>query len=262
VAAARDYYYHIPSDGYAGKRPVLIFLHGDGGSAGAAAGASQYWGCTDPDHAIVVAAQGPEIGGYSWNQNVTQTNGSGRKDAEYISSIIADAIAQGNGDAGKVYMTGESAGGTMIYTYLAILTNSKVKSALVTSSPAAVAPNAGGWSCDNGVADANCKYGDFPTNGGTDSSDYQWAGGIYHVHGTADPVVDVPDINWGYPSGWANVNAGYGGVPTTPETFTIGGHTATVYQLGDPKYLQVMVAGGGHVIPDMESRIWAFLKKY
>ena len=271
-AQSHTYFYRIPGTvAPAGGRPVLLWLHGDGGSGGGSFG-SGFYPYTDPDGAIVVTPSGI---GQTWTHAAGDLPGM-PQDSQFLSLLIdrllAEGVAGSTVDPARIYLGGVSRGAYMPY-YLLQRPSTKTKLA-------AVAVNAGLLYCQAGDTDCEADnsspvHHDAPTP-------------ILHLHGTNDGAVAPPPtstfhdpIDWNIDSRvfwpmkfWAGQHGCFGGDNSTGnddgvlrETYLVGGNTAQVYDLTGwapacAKYQLILVTNGGHVIGGQEGRIWAFLRSY
>ncbi len=271
-AQSHTYFYRVPgTSAPATGRPVLLWLHGDGGSGGGGFG-SGFYPYTDPDGAIVVTPSGI---------NQTWTHAADDlpempQDAQFLSLLLDRLIAVGVAgsavDPARIYLGGVSRGAYIPY-YLLQRPSTKYRLA-------AVAVNAGLVYCQAG--DADCA------TGGSSPQYHDAAAAILHLHGTNDTAVEPPptalfhvpidwNIDWRvfWPMNlWAGQHGCFGGDNSTGNddgvllaTYLVGVNTARVYDLTgwDPscaKYQLILVTNGGHVITGQEGRIWAFLRSH
>ncbi|MEO8672362.1 MAG: hypothetical protein ABI411_13685 [Tahibacter sp.] len=264
------YFYRIPYraapvDG----RPLLFWLHGDGGSGNGYG--SGFYPYTDADSAILITPSGINA---TWSHYAADVAGKAQ-DAQFISRIIDDVLANGlRGqcvDEDRIYIGGESRGAYMPYFLL--------QRPSTQTRFAAVAMNAGSLYCQSG--DANCNVNaSSPVNHSAPTP-------FLHLHGTNDSSVPPPiatfhnPINWSvdwnvfWPMRlWAQQHGCYGGDNATGhdsgvvrETYLVGANTATRYDLSGwgpdcDKYQLILVQNGGHVIGGQHQRIWNFLKAH
>ncbi|GAA3823422.1 hypothetical protein [Nocardioides panacisoli] len=262
--AVHKYYWRVPSTAApAAGRPVLIWLHGDGGTG--AAMAPGFWPYADPDGAMIITPNGTDG---TWNHMAGDVPGT-PYDAQFLSKIIDTVDACGSVDSSKVFVGGTSRGAFMPYYLL--------QRASTRDRIAAVAVNAGLVYCQD--QDPECDL-DHPASGRFDSS-----ARIIHLHGTNDTQVSPPptatfhdpvdwDVDWRvfFPMDlWAQNNGCWdpnevGGTNNgvLKETYDVAGNQAKVYDLtgNGPScadYQLILVDHGGHVIDGQEGRIWAFL---
>lgn len=257
------YYWRVPQTvPEVGGRPVLIWLHGDGGDGSAIA--PKFWKFTDPDGAIVVTPNGT---GQTWNHRAA--DGPGPLDSQFLEKLIDQLAACGSVDADQIFVGGSSRGAYMPY-YLLQRSGTRDKIA-------AVAVNAGLLYCQDGDAQCNAEV----STPGLHSSDAR----ILHLHGTNDRAVAPPptaayhqpvdwDVDWRVFSPmklWAQQHGCWTDQVGGPnngvlrEAYQVGSNTARVFDLtghGDEcdGYQLVLVTKGGHVIQGQEGRIWAFLR--
>lgn len=265
------WYYRIPTTpAPAGGHPVLIWLHGDGGSGNGYA--SGFYPYTDASSAILVTPSGNN---HTWTHAAADLPGQSQ-DSQFLSKLIDGLIASGVAgervDADRIYLGGESRGAYMPY-YLLQRPSTKQRFA-------AVAVNAGLLYCQNGDVDCDTD--------GSSAAHHSAATPILHLHGTNDTAVEPPPlaqfhnpINWNedwrvfFPMKlWAGQNGCFtgdnpGGVDNgvLKETYTANGHAANVYDLTGhgaqcTRYRLILVDNGGHVIGNQYQRIWSFLSGY
>lgn len=265
------WFYRIPTaaEPFHG-RPVLIWLHGDGGSGSGTGSALRPF--TDADAAILVTPSGI-------NQTWTHAAGdlAGQPlDSQFLSLLIDKLIDEGVAgariDARRIYLGGESRGAYMPYF---LLQRPSTKFRL-----AAVAVSAGLLYCLPG--DRDC------VTSGYSATHHDATAAILHLHGTNDTAVAPPPtasfhspINWSIDwrvfnpmKFWAKQNACFDGANAgglddgiLRETFAVGANTAARYDLSAhgpscTKYQLILVPNGGHVISGQSERIWSFLKNY
>ena len=269
--AMHTWYYRIPAHAAPPRgRPVLIWLHGDGGNGNGYG--SGFYAHTDADAAIVVTPSGAN---QTWTHAAADLAGQSQ-DSQFISRLIDGLIANGVAgeavDPDRIYAGGESRGAYMPY-YLLQRPSTK-------SRFAAVAVNAGLLYCQAGDADCDVDTST-PTNHGA-------ATPILHLHGTNDSAVEPPPtalfhepVDWNedwrvfFPMKlWATQHGCFAGDNSTgqdngvlQETYTANAHPARRYDLsgwGDAcsRYQLILVENGGHVIGGQYQRIWSFLKGY
>jgi len=269
--ATHTYYYRIPTtpEPFHG-RPVLIWLHGDGGSGNGYAGA--FHAFTDADAAIVITPSGTN---QTWTHAASDLPGQ-PQDSQFISllidGLIADGIAGARVDPRRIYLGGESRGAYMPYF---LLQRPSTKTKL-----AAVAANAGLLYCQTG--DVDCEASNFS------AIHHNAPTPILHLHGTNDTAVAPPptatfhepidfSVDWRvfWPiKFWATQNGCFhgsnpGGIDNgvLQETYAVGANLARRYDLtahtpACSKYQLILVTNGGHVIGGQSERIWSFLKGY
>lgn len=269
--ATHTYFYRIPATPAPQcGRPVLFWLHGDGGSGNGYA--SGFYPYTDADGAILITPSGAN---HTWTHAAGDLPGQSQ-DAQFISRIIdglvVDGLAGESVNADRIYLGGESRGAYMPY-FLLQRPSTKMRFA-------AVAVNAGLLYCD--AADINCDVDESsPAHHGA-------ATPILHLHGTNDTSVAPPPtatfhnpVDWSFDwrvffpmKLWAAQHGCFGGDNSTGhdsgilrETYTANGHDAKRYDLTGwgaycSRYQLILVSNGGHVIGGQYERIWSFLKNY
>lgn len=260
---AHTYHWRVPETAApASGRPVLVWLHGDGGNGSGLA--QEFWPHTDPDGAIVVTPNGT---GGTWNHRAGDTPGT-PQDSQFLSRVLDELLACPTVDPARIYVGGVSRGAYMPYYLL--------QRPSTRDRIAAVAVNAGLLYCQEG--DASCA---------SDESDavlHSSGARMIHLHGTDDQAVAPPptaayhdpvdwDVDWRVFAPmklWAEQDGCWTWTTGGPnngvlrETFQAGGKTARVYDLSGhgarcAKYRLVLVTDGGHVIDGQEERIWSFL---
>ncbi|MYM92181.1 prolyl oligopeptidase family serine peptidase, partial [Rugamonas sp. FT82W] len=120
---ARSYLLATPDQPLAGARPLLILLHGRGGSAAQVLGRgrlpsplSLWLEIADRERWIVVAPNGVNgsDGKSGWNDCRADAPGNPRvDDIGFIKAIIDAAVARGEADPARIYVMGMSNGGIM-----------------------------------------------------------------------------------------------------------------------------------------------------
>lgn len=265
------YYYHFSGTAApAAGHPVIMWLHGDGGSGKGYA--TQFYPYTDPDAAIVVTPTGIN---QTWTHAADDLAGQ-PQDAQFLSALIDHMIASGLGcatiDPKRIYLGGESRGAFMPYF---MLQRPSTKGKL-----AAVAVNAGLLYCQKGDSDCDADQSSAAHHGANVP--------ILHLHGTDDTsVAPPPTATWHKPTDWgvdwrvfwpmnfwAQQNGCWaadteGGVNdgVLKESFFVGSNAALRYDLTGngskcTRYSLILVTNGGHVIGGQQQRIWSFLKQY
>lgn len=264
------YYYRVPQAGLSGCRPVLFWLHGDGGSGNGFG--SGFYPYTDAASAILVTPSGIN---QTWTHAAADIPNQ-PQDSQFISKIIDALINNGIAntpvDATRIYLGGESRGAYMPYF---LLQRQSTKSRL-----AAVAVNAGLLYCQ--AHDTDCDDSE------SSPAHHSSSAAILHLHGTNDTQVTPPptalfhhpidwDVDWRvfYPMNFWSIQNGCfrGDDPDGKddgvliESYSANGHTANVYDLTHwgsqcSKYQLILVDNGGHVIGNQYQRIWSFLSRY
>ncbi len=258
--ALHTYHWRVPPTvPEIGGRPVLIWLHGDGGDGSAIAPGFREF--TDPDGAIIVTPDGTD---QTWNHRAS--DGPGPLDSQFLEKLIDLLAACGPVDEDQIFVGGSSRGGYMPY-YLLQRPGTR-------DQIAGVAVNAGGLYCQDGdICNADVSDGILHT------ADAR----ILHLHGTNDNVVEAPTAQFRHNGGgddwrvfyplklWAQQHGCWTDQVGGPnngvlrEAYQVGRNTARVYDLighGDEcdAYKLLLVTKGGHVIEGQEGRIWAFLR--
>ena len=170
------YFWRVPTtQPEVGARPVLIWLHGDGGNGSAIAPAFRPF--TDPDGAIIVTPNGTN---QTWNHRAD--DGETPLDSQFLEKLIDQLAACGSVDEDRIFVGGSSRGAYLPY-YLLQRPGTRDKIA-------AVAVNAGLLYCNDddipGPNDTQCNAD--ASTPGLHSSDAR----ILHLHGTNDRSVAPP----------------------------------------------------------------------
>lgn len=109
----------------AGKRPLVIMLHGHGGSAAISMGktklndpAASWLDIAEREHLVLIAADGwkGSDGKQGWNDcRADAPTNPATDDVGFIGALIDKAVADFDVDPARVYITGISNGGAMTY---------------------------------------------------------------------------------------------------------------------------------------------------
>src|SRR5262249_12639440 len=140
----------------AGGRPLVIFLHGDGGTMGLSA-AWRSAVLSDANGAVLLSAEGrnnlppaAEIDGSAWRFRMDEA-GQPYDDVDFIDQLITQATDSGSPllgtpiDPAQVYVVGESRGaGFAYYLYADPRTRNKIR---------AIVPLSGTFYCDGEAVD-------------------------------------------------------------------------------------------------------------
>ena len=116
----RRYLLAQPRQRSAGKRPLVIILHGAGASAEQIMGQafppsplSVWLEIAERENLVVMA---PDAGAGGWNDCFASSEKASKKDdVAFIAALIDKAIAEYDVDAGRVYLMGVSRGGLLTY---------------------------------------------------------------------------------------------------------------------------------------------------
>lgn len=162
----RTYKFRLPA-GYqeSGQYPLVIVLHGLGGSGSDMINDPGLWAVMDnPQHPFIVVAPDATLdqtvfGTYEWNEGLNPFHAV--DDVDFISDLIDELIANHAISPERVYCTGMSDGGFMTNRLACELNNKIAAFASVTGTMA---------------TSINCTPGR-PI-------------ALFHIHGTADDVVD------------------------------------------------------------------------
>ncbi len=251
----RTFTYHAPGATVDPALPVMIVMHGDGGTGAGIQGSTGFDAVADANNFLAIY---PDAVGGAWNRyvdNVPGDAGLGNPgapdDVLFISDLIDYLCATYFIDPNKVYASGHSAGGFMAYN-LSIQLNNKV---------AAFAPvSASLWGDDP-----------FMTNYFTNA---YVPVPICHIHGDADMVVAYPDPDFTpvaydeYPlSAFSPLNCG-NQTYTGSTTIVAGAQSVNFCDgVGNKKVELVRINGMGHSWPavagfDAATYIWNFCNQY
>ena len=114
----------VPGRAAAGKRPLVILLHGAGSSAAQLLGQSfppsplSLWlEIAEREQLVVIAPDGSKRRGErAWNDSYAGVTGNPKSDdSGFIGALIDRAIAEDDADPARVYLMGVSKGGMMAY---------------------------------------------------------------------------------------------------------------------------------------------------
>lgn len=244
----REYIVHVPGNYASRNLPVLLVLHGDGGSGASIKGYSGFDAVADTENFMAVyptAQQG----------NWARAKGE-RKDVDFISLLIDDLCQRYKINTSRVYVTGHSAGGFMAYN-LAMSIPSKI---------AAIAPVAANMYAVNG----------FNWNSFFASNEFR-ARPVLHIHGDSDATVTYPDPNHA-PDSWnewplsslAYFTCGQTTYSTPQQNVNSSGSVKKIVfcNPGTSNEISLIrIVGGGHGWPNVSdwntgAAIWDFLKNH
>jgi poly(3-hydroxybutyrate) depolymerase len=249
---SRTFIVHYNNAVIPSNKPVVIMLHGDGGTG---AGIQSYCGMdaiANTNSFITVYPNSlNDLGNGIWNKPVNNNLNDGPNDVLFISDLIDFLCSTYFINNNKVYVAGHSGGGFMAY-HLAVALPNKI---------AAFAPYAASMYGDNTYINnyfASATAVKVP---------------LMHCHGSSDSVVDYPDTD--------NTPVAWGEWPITPFSYlNCGADTYTnTTDLGNSYYLiefcntseaskQVSLLkrlGGGHGWPTgggLESLMWNFFNQF
>jgi poly(3-hydroxybutyrate) depolymerase len=233
---SRTFNYHTPPSASEGF-PLMIMMHGDGGSGSSIASYCGMNAAADLSNFIVVY---PDALNGSWNRYADNAPGdlglgnpNAPDDVQYISDLIDHFCVTYNINAKKVYASGHSAGAFMAYN-LAISLNAKIT---------AIAPVAGSlWGENNFLSNAL-------TSNALKTP-------VYAVHGDADPTVGYPDADntpvaygeWPL-TGFSAANCG---TTTYSSSVTLmAGVKVLTFCGSGSEVLLIDIIGGGHGWPNV-----------
>src|SRR5690606_31225096 len=236
--------------------PVVLILHGDGGTGQGIKGYSGFDSVSDIENFIAVYPNSTnQLGNGIWNKEVNGNPNDGPDDVLFISDII-DYMCENYGvNLNKVYATGHSGGAFMSY-HLAVALSDKI---------AAIAPIAGNMYGDN----------DFISNYLTGGSFVKIP--IYHLHGDNDNTVSYPDPNH-QPDDWGEWPLNGFSYPTCgAATYNLANVTDLAPAVKripfcendaeSKEILLIRIIGGGHNWPNVaeynaSQAIWSFFDNY
>ena len=170
----RNFMLHTAGTSVQNNLPVVIILHGDGGSGQGMKNGTAFDAAADVNNFMAVYPSSTnQLGNGIWNKQIDGNYAGEPNDVLFISDLIDHLCQTYHINPNKVYVTGHSGGGFMAY-HLAVALNIKI---------AAFAPVAGSM---------------YDANGGTFLSNYLSGGSfvkvpICHIHGDDDGVVSYPD---------------------------------------------------------------------
>ena len=252
----RTFMLHTPGVAVANNLPVVIVLHGDGGTGAGIKSYSGFDAAADANNFMAVYPNSlTTLGNGIWNKPVNNDFNDGPNDVLFISDLIDYLCSTYSINPNKVYVTGHSGGAFMAY-HLALEIPGKV---------AAIAPVAGNMYGDNAYINSKLQSPTFVKIP------------IYHIHGDADGTVSYPDPNH-LPDAWSEF-------PLTGFSFpTCGSNTYTLNDVTDivagvkkipfctnsansEEISLIRIVGGGHGWPNVAGfnaaqSIWAFFDQY
>ncbi|MBL7921032.1 MAG: T9SS type A sorting domain-containing protein [Bacteroidia bacterium] len=253
----RSFAFHCPGTSVAPNLPVMLVLHGDGGTGAGIKGYSGFDAVSNTQNFLAVY---PDAKNSSWNRYADNVPGdaglnnpSAPDDVLFISDLIAYLCANYQINSQKVYVAGHSAGGFMCYN-LALQLPNKI---------AAFCPVAGNlWGDNTFINNAfSNSFVKVP---------------IYHIHGDADGTVGYPDPDF-TPVAWAEWPLSGFSYPTCnnstyTSTLSILTNSVTKLSFCAPtstvkEVSLVRIHGGGHNWPNVSGfnaalSIWNFCNTY
>ncbi len=173
----RNFILHTGGSQVEENLPVVIVLHGDGGSGQGIKNSTDFDVTADANNFMAVYPSSTnQMGNGIWNKRIDGDYSGEPNDVLFISDLIDHLCETYHINPNKVYVTGHSGGGFMAY-HLAITLSSKI---------AAFAPVAGNM---------------YDQSGGTFLSTYLSGSSfvkvpICHIHGDNDGTVSYPDGNF------------------------------------------------------------------
>lgn len=184
----RTFLFHSPgttAPSSTSNLPLLIAMHGDGGSA---SNFKSYCGLdavADAQNFIVVYPNGQTSGvSTTWNQYIDGTAGRPDNaalidDLPFLEALMDYFEATYGTNCNKIYATGHSAGGFMAY-YLAVAFPNRI---------AAIAPYAASMWYDTNEPVSNAYY----------NAHFSANVPVLHIHGGNDATVSTPNLSWPWP---------------------------------------------------------------
>jgi poly(3-hydroxybutyrate) depolymerase len=176
-SVSRNFVLHANGASISTDLPMVIALHGDGGSGPGFKSGTNFDAAADANNFMVVYPSATSsLGSGIWNKQIDGNYTGEPNDVLFISDLIDYMCETYQINANKVYVTGHSGGAFMAY-HLAVQLNTKI---------AAFAPVAGSM---------------YDAAGGTFLNNYLVGASfvkvpICHIHGDADNVVGYPDTDF------------------------------------------------------------------
>jgi endoglucanase len=249
----RTFNYHLPTNAPGKDLPLVIVLHGAGGTGAGIKATTGFDAIANTENFIVVYPNSTNIGGtLQWNAYADGTPGhpsdaNATDDVNFTSDLIDYFYEDYQINRNKVYVTGFSNGGFMAY-YLALALPGQIT---------AIAPVAASlWGDWANYIPANLN--EKP---------------IFHIHGTADGVVIPPAVN----ANWIDILSNYaqgtaGGCDGTAyytETPYPGLTEYIINSCGNDEVKLHLISGLGHAWPSNAYTplsparvIWAFFNTF
>jgi len=114
----REYLLHSPTSESSDARPLLLNLHGYGGTANDQMEWADMRSLADANNFLLVYPQGTSMSGSThWNSSLPSSdNKSTADDFGFLNALVDHLIANNNVDANRVYVGGYSNGGFMSYS--------------------------------------------------------------------------------------------------------------------------------------------------
>lgn len=255
---SRSLVVHVSGNTVAQNLPLVIVLHGDGGSGSGIKSYSGFDAVADDKNFMVAY---PDAINGTWNRYADDlpgdaglNNPNAPDDVVFISDLIDYLCSKYQINSQKVYVTGHSAGGFLAY-FLALSLPNKI---------AAFAPVAASLWGDNNFITNKLSNGFSPVP-------------IFHVHGDADQTVDYPDKNF-TPNAWEEWPlSNFSNVSCNENTynpsnvFPIGASTQLIIFCGNAtaskEVVLIRIVGGGHSWPsetdfNAAHSIYSFFEDY
>lgn len=230
-------YIYVP-DKVAANPPVLALIHYCGGSAPSVFGQAQGGGLVSAADKYGFIMVVPDNGARCWDveSNKTWTR-SGGGDSDAIKQMVTYALSQHNGNASRVYSTGDSSGAMMTELLLALYPDIFVGGSAFAGMPAGCrgsneSSTATGYSgaCAGGtVMHTGAQWGAI-----VDMMNPGYTGHRPRVqlfHGSADTTISPTNFTQAIVE-WTDV-LGLSTNPATTTTVTLGQHQATRQQWPD-----------------------------
>ncbi|CAI6339099.1 unnamed protein product [Periconia digitata] len=234
------------------KPPVLLVLHACAWTAGSFFGTTKYGQLADQHGYVLIYGQTPTDGAcwdVSSKQSLTHDGGS---DSTGLANMVRYALQVYNGDASRVYVTGESSGAMMTQVMAAVYPDMFAAASEFSGEPAGCfyTGTVRGWNsqCAGGqlhktsaqwAADVRAMYpgytGQYPR--------------MQVYHGDADTTLNIASFNESIKE-WSGIH-GYSENPTSSQSNSPG-NKLTRYIYGD-RLQGIWGHGIGHVVPTNET---------
>ncbi len=234
VPSTVSMYIYVP-DKVATKPPILVLVHYCGGTASAVFGQARTGGivsAADQYGFVMVVPQAVDDAGKGrcWDVGSTKSlTRDGGGDTQAIAQMVKYALSKYQGDAERVYVTGDSSGGMTTQALLALYPDVFKAGSAFAGVPAgcwAAGNPTGSWSgqCAGGtVTHTAQEWGDIARKMYPNYSGHRPR--VQLFHGDADSTIKYANHTEAIKQ-WTNV-LGLKTDPTTTDTVTLGQHQAT-----------------------------------